>query len=138
MPTELRRREVEERVDRTDRTVESPRQIEVSHVRFEHFASRSEPPARELDHPRRAVDADDLTTPIGKRLEHASTPAAGLENGGGLQSRHEPIRLVREVPVEGDVVKFCVVFVEPGHPAILKRVGRLRRPRWKSSASTTM
>src|SRR5947208_16945752 len=92
MPPELRGREVEERVDRTDRAVEGTSQVKVSHVRFEHFASRSEPPARELDHPRRAVDADDLTTPIGERLEHASAAAAGFENAGGLQSRHAPIR----------------------------------------------
>src|SRR5206468_9598738 len=45
MPPELRGREVEERVDRTDRAVEGTSQVKVSHVRFEHFASRSEPPA---------------------------------------------------------------------------------------------
>jgi len=77
MPPELRRAQMKQRVDGTHRAVEGPPEIELRHVCFDHVASRPEPSARELDHPRRAVDADNLTAAIRERLEHPSRAAPG-------------------------------------------------------------
>jgi hypothetical protein len=98
VPHELDGREVRERVDRADCAVEGAAEVEVGHVGEDDLRAAR---AGELDHCGRAVDPDRLEPAPRQRLEHATGPAARLEDGPALRPEplEEPVDLVLDVPL---------------------------------------
>jgi hypothetical protein len=117
VPVKVRRREVEQRIDRADGTVEHLAEVEVGHVGRHNVATISEPLARQRDHFRRRVDADHLEAAQGERLEDPSGPATRLQHASTIRAEpvEQPRDLGGDVPVERDVVQIRVVRVELRH-----------------------